>query len=153
MKKIDTKTINEFIDSKGGSVSIPELLNFISEADSVTTGLPKTTQRPNPNSQGTKDIIIKDVPQNDPELFDKFLMITRKDDNGELSKELFDKRCAENGLRFEFLETDIVLSTGARMTGKLTSIKDGHFMYIRDFWVAKCVPPKHSKAKTTIREK
>lgn len=151
MVTITTDTINKFIQSKGGSISIQELVNFLSGADSVITGVPQSTPLPDPECQGTNYISINDAPPNDPELFDKFLRVTRKDENGELSKELFDKRCAENGVRFEFLKTSIVLSTGARMTGKLTSVKDGKYIYIRDWWVVHNVPPKHSKAKTTIK--
>ena len=152
MTTIDTKTINEFIESKGGSVSIPELVNFLSGTDSVTTDVPPKTTLPNPDSNGTEYMRIEYAPPTNPELFDKFLKITRKDDNEELSKEIFDKRCAENGLRFEFLEKDIVLSTGARMTGKLTSIRDGKYIYLRDYWVVHNVPPKYSKAKTTVKK-
>ena len=151
MVTITTDTINKFIQSKGGSISIQELVNFLSGADSVITGIPKNAPLPRPECQGTKYISINDAPT-DPELFDKFLRITRRDENGELSKELFDKRCAENGVRFEFLDTHIVLSTGATMTGKLTSVKDGKYIYIRDWWVAHNVPSKHSRTKTTIKK-
>lgn len=128
MKEVSIDTINDFIKSKGGSVSVQELSEYLMGSDKIIF--------PDKKPIGQTRISPEHLRQSlNPKLFEKFNQCIAREPNKILTASDFQKRLDERNIEFYYLKEFIELTTGAILTAVVIDKKTGEKQFMRDYFV------------------